>query len=284
MEIWVWLVIAYSLINGLFETSKKKALKSSSVFEVLVGFTTLAFIFAALTTKDAFEINISYIPIIVFKSAIVIIAWLLNTYVLDKMSLSVYGILKISTIIFSTTMGCIFFGEVLTLKVLIGMIIVLTGLILVNLISEKNADKTASIKLVVLMLISCFCSSFSAIIDKAMLSRITSSQIQFWFLLFSGIGYWIIIFIKRIKIKAVFNSIRTNPWIILTAFLLAFGDRLLFIANSYPESKVSVMTFIKQLHVIETIILGKFIFGEKNIIKKLLCSLLIILGLVLILI
>lgn len=284
MEIWVWLVIAYSLINGLFETSKKKALKTSSVFEVLVSFTTLAFIFAALTTRDAFDINISYIPIIVFKSAIVIVAWLLNTYVLDKMSLSVYGILKISTIIFSTTMGCIFFGEVLTIKVLIGMIIVLIGLILVNLISDKNAEKNASIKLVVLMLISCFCSSFSAIIDKMMLSRITSSQIQFWFLLFSGIGYWIIVLFKKVKVKDVFNSVKSNPWIILTAFLLAFGDRLLFIANSYPESKVSVMTFIKQLHVIETIILGKFIFGEKNIFKKLLCSVLVLLGLVLILI
>ena len=243
-----------------------------------------AFIFAALTTRDAFDMNISYIPIIVFKSAIVIVAWLLNTYVLDKMSLSVYGILKISTIIFSTTMGCIFFGEVLTIKVLIGMIIVLIGLILVNLISDKNAEKNASIKLVVLMLVSCFCSSFSAIIDKMMLSHITSSQIQFWFLLFSGIGYWIIVLFKKVKVKDVFNSVKSNPWIILTAFLLAFGDRLLFIANSYPESKVSVMTFIKQLHVIETIILGKFIFGEKNIFKKLLCSLLIILGLVLILI
>lgn len=284
MENWVWLVIAYSLINGLFETSKKKALKKSSVFEVLVGFTTIAFIFAALTTRDAFNINISYIPIIIFKSAIVVIAWLLNTYVLDKMSLSVYGILKISTIIFSTTMGCIFFGEVLTLKVIFGMIIVLVGLILVNLISGKNYEKTASIKLIILMLVSCFCSSFSAIIDKAMLSHITSSQIQFWFLLFSGIGYWIIILINKIKVKDILISIKSNYWITITAFLLAFGDRLLFMANSYPESKVSVMTFIKQLHVIETIILGKILFKEQNILKKLLCSLLIILGLVLILI
>lgn len=286
MEIWVILIIAYALINGFFETSKKQALTKSTLLEVLAGFTTLAFIFVAITTRDAFDIDIAYIPIILFKSLILIIAWLLNTYVLGKMSISVYGILKISTIIFSTTMGCIFFGEILTLKILLGMIIVLAGLVLVNLISNKNEEKNYSVKLIVLMLVSCFCSSFSAIIDKMMLSRITSSQIQFWFLLFLTLGYWIMVLFSKdkIKIKDVFRSIKNNYWIIITAFLLAFGDRLLFIANSNPESKVSIMTFIKQLHVIETIIIGKFVFHEEHIMKKFLCSLLIIFGLVLILI
>lgn len=41
------------------------------------------------------------------------------------------------------------------------------------------------------------------------------------------------------------------------------------------------MTLIKQVATIETIILGKYMFKEKNIIKKLLCSLLIIFGIIL---
>ena len=51
-----------------------------------------------------------------------------------------------------------------------------------------------------------------------------------------------------------------------------------FIANENVDSKVIIMTMLKQLSVVISIILGKIIFKEKNIIKKLIYSLLIIGG------
>ena len=74
---------------------------------------------------------------------------------------------------------------------------------------------------------------------------------------------------------------KTNYWILITAICLVLGDRILFEANKIPESKVSIMTLIKQLSTIETIILGKVWFKEKDIVKKLLCSVIIIIGIVL---
>ena len=58
----------------------------------------------------------------------------------------------------------------------------------------------------------------------------------------------------------------------------------LIVALITKESKVSIMTGIKQLSVIEIIILGKLLFKEKNTLKKLAASLLIIFGIVLTLI
>lgn len=77
-----------------------------------------------------------------------------------------------------------------------------------------------------------------------------------------------------------FKIIKKNYWILVAAICLTVADRFLFKANEIPESKVSIMTLIKQISVIEGIILGKIFFDEKNIIKKLLCSLLIITGIV----
>ena len=65
------------------------------------------------------------------------------------------------------------------------------------------------------------------------------------------------------------------------AFTLIIGDKVLFIANGIPESQVSVMTVIKQFSTIETILLGKILYKEKNIMKKILWSLLIIVGIIL---
>ena len=56
----------------------------------------------------------------------------------------------------------------------------------------------------------------------------------------------------------------------------------MFTANANPNSKVIVITMINQLSVIISILLGKILFKEKDIIKKLLYSLLIILGVVLV--
>ena len=56
------------------------------------------------------------------------------------------------------------------------------------------------------------------------------------------------------------------------------GDRFLFKANEDLDSQVIVMTMLKQLSVIISILLGKIVFEEKVIIKKLLYSLLIIGG------
>ena len=63
--------------------------------------------------------------------------------------------------------------------------------------------------------------------------------------------------------------------------ILITGDKIIFIANSIPESQVSVMTIIKQFTAIETILLGKLLYKEKNTIKKILWSLLIIIGIIL---
>ena len=126
------------------------------------------------------------------------------------------------------------------------------------------------------LIISCFLSSISAIIDKKVLLHITSGQLQFWFLLFLTMYYWIILIIRKEKIN--FEEIRKNYWIPITAITLVVGDRFLFIANKNVDSKVIIMTMLKQLSVIISIILGKILFKEKNIIKKLLYSILIILG------
>ena len=52
------------------------------------------------------------------------------------------------------------------------------------------------------------------------------------------------------------------------AITLIIGDKVLFIANAIPESQVSVMTVIKQFATIETILLGKLLYQEKNITKN----------------
>ena len=249
---------------------------------MLAVFSLIAFVISAMMQRDSIIIDFRYLLVILFKSVIIVIAWVLALNALKRMEISLYGVINLSRIIFSVLLSIVVLGERLTLWVTAGIILVISGLILINKIGGKKGESKVDTKAILMLLTSCFLNATSAIIDKGITTKVTSSQLQFYFLLFLTVIYWVILLFKQKKINL--KSMNKNYWILIAALSLVFGDRFLFIANEMPESKVAVMTVIKQLSVIEVIILGKILFNEKNVIKKLLCSLLVILGIVLTLI
>ena len=282
MKNWVILTFLYAVCTGFFQCAKKKSIEKSSIYEVLAWFSSIAFVLTAITSKNVFNIEFIWLFVIIIKSIIIVVAWLLSLYALDKMTVSLYGVVNLSRIIFSIALSIIFLGERITFNLLLGMIIVIIGLVLVNTKTAEKEKREASIKTLVILLASCLLNSISAIIDKIILVEITSGQLQFWFLLFLAISYWCILICR--KEKTSFKVVKNNYWIIITAICVTLGDRILFMANEIAESKVSIMTIIKQFSAIEIVVLGKFMFKEKNIIKKLLCCILVIIGIVITLI
>ena len=278
MNNWILLVILVSFFISFSEVAKKKALKMNSTYEVLTGYTTISFLIILFFTKDAFSIDKAYLLIILFKSIIVALSWTLAFDALKELQLSIYGMLKISRILFTILLGLLVLGERISIPTVIGMIIVITGLVLVNTTINVDHDKKSSLKVIVYFLISCFLSSVSAIIDKKILVDISSSQLQFWFYVFLTVYFWILLLVKQKKID--FKKMKVNYWILIIAAFVAASDRFLFVANENPSSKASIIVILKQLSVVISIFLGKFIFKEKDTIKKLLYSFIIILGLI----
>ena len=282
MSNWILLTILYSFFTALFESAKKKAVEKNSIYTVLTIFTTMSFFLIFLTTKDAFNINYNYVPIILIKSTIIVIAWILGLKAIEQMQISIYGIVKISRIIFSVILSCFILGETITIIGIIGMFIAIIGLVLVNCTANNNNSKKPNTKVVLMLLLSCFLNSVSAIIDKKILLYISCSQLQFWFLLFLTIYYWLIFIIKKEKINI--KKTCNNYWIIIASLCLVLGDRALFIANKDTNSQVVIMTMLKQISVIITILLGKIMFKEKETLKKLLYSILILFGILIMII
>ncbi len=279
MKTWILLTLLYGVFKGFFECSKKKSAEKSSIFEVLGFFSLYSFLLAACINKNVFDISLIPLLIILLKSTVCIIAWIISLNILKKIEVSLYGVVNVSRVIFSILLGIVFLGEKITLLTSIGILIVIVGLVLMNITSKKGTKKENSLKYILLLLISCFLNSIASIIDKGIMNYVNPDQLQFWFLFFSAVIYWIIILIRKEKIN--FKNIKKNYWIFLTAVFLVVGDKFLFIANQVPESKVTIMTVLKQISTIEIILLGKLFFKEKNIFKKILCSLIVIIGIIL---
>lgn len=131
---------------------------------------------------------------------------------------------------------------------------------------------------ILLAFLSCMLNAVSGFLDKVLMKDISSSQLQFWYMLFLIIYYLLYVMVFRIKISPI---VFKNGWVWLLAVMFVIGDKALFIANGDPASKITIMTLIKQAGCLVTILGGKFVFKEKNTGYRLFCACIIICGIVL---
>ncbi len=274
-HLWIYFVIIYSLLKGSRDAMKKAALKKSSSTEILFFFTLIGFLLTIPFSAGAFDLA----PIFIFwsfvKAGVVSIAWLFAMWALKEMTVSLYGIMDLSRVVFSTLLGVLVLGENMTWAKCIGLVLVITGLLLVNLKKSASAKGVTLITLTAALL-NCFFNAVSGTMDKILMQYMTSAQLQFWFMFFSAAIYGVILLVRREKISV--KCLKTNYWIPLMSISLIFGDRLLFEANASPESQVTLMTIIKQSSVFVTVLTGWLVFKEKHILYKLMCTLIVLAG------
>lgn len=274
-NIWIFFVVIYSVLKGSRDVLKKAALKKSSSTEILFFYTLIGTILALPFSLDAFSLYPIYIFFAFLKAGIVCTAWLFSFAALKNMSVSLYGIMDLSRMVFSTLLGIFVLGETFTWQKGVGVTLVIFGLMLVNL--KKNTEnKNMTFLVLIFALLNCFFNAVSGTMDKILMKYMTSSQLQFWFMFFMTLIYGVIILIKKEKIS--FKNVKTNYFIPVMSLSLIIGDRFLFEANKNPLSQVTLMTVIKQSSVFVTVLCGYFIFKEKHILYKLFCCLIVLLG------
>ena len=291
---WIWLVLLYGIIKGCREICKKKALLTSSPIEVLLIYSFISFLLVAADFKNALGMEPRFYFYIAIKSFVIFLAWIMSFTAIRKLPLSMYGVLDLSRVLFSTLLGIIVLGEKMTPVHIFGLCLVCAGLLMLKLRIKKpetaenervlpeklqTVQKKYSIGIIVIALISCLLNSISGLMDKLLTKHINSSQLQFWYMFFLCLFY--IIYALVLKEKVSVKRAVKNKWIWILAIMFVIADRALFIANADPASEVTVMTLIKQAGAVVTILAGKFIFKEKNVGHKLICAAIIIVGIML---
>ncbi len=279
--IWVYLVIFYALIKGVRESAKKKAMEKSSVFEVLLLYTSLSFALTALLELPAISTvllpsRVDYFYVFI-KSFVIFIAWICAFHSIHRLPVSLYGVMDMARMLFSTFLAIIILGEPLTPPVFVGLCLVILGLLLVNRKREGEQKKTETVY-ILLTLVSGFMNAVSGTMDKILMKNLESGELQFWYMLFLSLLYLIYVLARRIKVDI--RTLKNNLWIPFLSVIFVAADRALFVANSYPESSVIVMTLIKQCSLLVTVLLGKVVFREKHILYRLFCASIIIAGVI----
>lgn len=273
---WILLTLFFGVAKGGRELLKKAAIRKSGVMEVLLCYTVLSFLLVIPTARDAFALDFSFLPYILIKSAVIFFAWLCAFEALAKMPVSLYGVLDLSRVLFSTLLGVFVVNETIGGGQAIGLVLVCLGLLLLKARKSEGGEGATSARYVVLAFASCLLNAVSATADKLLMPHMTSSQLQFWYMLFLSVFYLIYVLVKRIPVKV--GRALTNVPMIAMSVIFVFADKALFIANADPNSKLTVMTLIKQSSCLVTILGGKLFFKEKNVLYRMFCAMIVVAG------
>ena len=299
---WILFVLIYGILKGVRDVAKKLAVSKSGVTEVLFVYTLIAFLFTTPEIPTAWGVPTKEMLLIAFKSFIIFVAFLCSFHAIKKMPVSLYGVLDLSRMLFAFFIGIFWLKETPGILQIVGMILVSAGLLLLRFkpgflklsedapVESVTAESTGGKGILIggervagIILIMAFVSTFlnavSGNLDKYLMStgNVTSGQLQFWYMLYMLIYYGIYVIVTKTRIT---KSVWKNGYVWLISILFFVADRCLFIANGYAESKVTVMTLLKQVCVVVTILGGRFIFKEKNIAYKLFCAGVVVAGIV----
>ncbi len=285
--LWMLCVLFYGVSKGIREIMKKLALKKYTVIEVLFVYTVLSFVMVLPQSFQAHGLAPTQYLFIALKSFFIFLAWICSFKAIRKLPISLYGVLDLSRVLFATALGVFVLGETLGGFQMLGLLFVGGGLLLLKFKpgESKKAEREEKEKrkedktpwYIAIAFLSCILNAMSGLLDKILMKDMSSSQLQFWYMFFLVLYYCIYVIVTKTRINP---KAWMNGWIWILSFLFVAADKALFIANGMADSRVTVMTLIKQSGCIVTILAGKLIFKEKNVGYKLFCAAVIVLGIV----
>lgn len=280
MDSWIILSLTYGLLCGTSDIVKKEALKQNNVSNVLVLFNLICLVLI-VPTVTTFYLSIKNFMLILLKSFCVFLGWLLGFKSITLVPISLYGILMLSKILFSTLLGAIFLNESLSGLKILGMIIIILGITLSNLNfkTRKINNQKVKIRHVLLTLSASLIISISVFLDKVILTEVPTQTLQFYYVILIVIFY--LMFMLKTKTKVEFCAIKTNIFIPTLSAISFLADKCHFVAASNLNASVILMTLLRQSSLIVSVFVGGLIYKEKHLILKLFSCIIVIIGLIL---
>ena len=277
------------MITGIEES--KNSIKILLVFSTFIAGIVLTPIWLILSH---FTISISFVSLIsvLVASLIYIIATVFYFKAIEKNDASIVVVMFQMIPVFSYILALILFKENLTIRQIIGSIIIVLSAVIISFdFNEKNNRK--KFKALLLMILSSLCYSIYFILFDIGIRNSSYYSCAFWYQIGFLIMGIVLLFIKSFRVPFV-NAIKkngrrylilntTNEVINLIANLLVNYANLII-----PIALVNVLNgfqgaFAFILGVIGTLLLPKYIkedLSKKVVIQKIVCIILGIIGLV----
>lgn len=257
------------------------ATEFSTVFAIFNAILCIPFFFFA----DFSKLTMGLVFIIYVASVMATVTFLLCTKSNRHMEVSASSPWMILAPAFAAIMAFIFLGEKLSSIQYIGLSFMVVGLYVLQ--THKHTSllepfrEIYSSKYIHYIILSLFLYSFGALIDRLILNRNEVSVFAYLFLihLFVAINFSIITFFRYDGVKGIKHGIKFYGWLILLVSILTVTHRVTT-SIAISTTMIGLVLPIKRLSSLFTTIIGGELFHEKNLARKIIACLIMLVGVI----
>lgn len=287
MNNWLVLVLLSAVILGIYDITRKHAVRNNSAICVLL--------IASIAGAIAFSLYVGAIGrfpeaiactqkefwLIFLKSCIVGGSWGCVYTAMRKLPISLAAPVRSTAPLWTFIAAIFIYGEVPSLLAGLGMAIIFIGYYALSVVGQLEGFSFKN-KSMLLIVAGTILGSCAALYDKYLLNQLALSpiRVQLYFsycLVFIYFVAWLIV--NRIaKVDTAFTWRWTIP---VTGVLLIVSDLVYFHAVSLPDAQISMISLLRRCSCVITFAAGAMIFKDKNVVKKFYALLIVLIGIVL---
>lgn len=305
----MWLILAFvsAGLLGLYDTSKKTALKDNAVLPVLflnTLFSTLIFspflidgITGAGWFTGTFLDNAPYAGhpgtsgaqshsllhahlLIVIKSVIVLTSWIFGYFGMKHLPLTIVGPINATRPVLVLIGAMLIFGERLNGYQWTGVLLSILSLFLLSRSSKREQVDFKHDRWIWCVAAAAVTGAISGLYDKYILGQLGPMFVQSWYNLYQLLMMGTVCLALWYPNRHKATPFRWSWSIPLISIFLSAADFAYFTALNQPDSMISVVSLIRRGSVIVSFACGALILREKNLRAKAVDLVFILIGMV----
>ena len=291
---WVFLSIISAFFLGIYDVMKKISLNGNAVLPVLLVSTlsgAIIFLFPYLLSEFSLlnPNTLFYVPsisiedhlLIALKTVIVVSSWILSFFALKNLPITIVSPIRSTSPLWTLIGALIIFKESLNYLQLLGILITLAFFYLFSTAGRLEGLSFKNNKYLWFIIFGTLIAAVSGLYDKFLLKRVDRMAVQTFFSF-----YQLLLMIPIVAFLWWPKRKKYTPFVFrwsipMIGLFLALADFFYFYALTYPEALISVITALRRASVVVAFIFGAYLFKEKNIKRKAIYLLGILVGVML---
>ena len=289
----MWLALAFfsAALLGLYDVSKKQALRGNAVIPVLflnTLFSSLIFLpFIVLSAMGhVAEGALLYVPVcgwevhrfVLLKSFIVLGSWLFGYFGMKHLPITIVGPINATRPVMVLLGALLLFGERLNAYQWVGVLLAMASFLLLSRSGKKEGISFRHNRWIYFVVLASLLGAVSALYDKFLMKRFDSMLVQSWFTVYQffimGVVLMVLWYPKR-KQSTPFHWSWAIP---LISVFLSVADFAYFTSLAQEGSLISVVSMVRRGSVVVSFLCGALLFHEKNLRSKAVDLFLVLLG------
>ena len=290
---WVLLGLLSAVGLGIYDIFKKLSLNGNAVIPVLFfsiltsSFLLLPIHLFSVFSPETMQHTILNVPpvdfyahiLIIIKSCIVLSSWLFAYFAMKHLPITIASPIKATQPIWIVLGAVLFFGERLSTFQAAGVIVTLVSFYLFSVAGAREGFSLKN-KWVWFIILATLTGAASGLYDKYLIKELPRFSVQVYYTYYQAV---IMAFITLILWYPRRKNTTPFQWrwsIIFISLFLVLADFCYFLALSQEGSLIAVISTLRRSGVVIPFLFGALFMYEKNLKKKIIPLIGILLGIV----